>query len=352
MTAALIPGDAIGNYILTLRRIWQSWGARVKIYADHVAPQYRPVAQLATNYRPTGDDLLWYHFSIATPNLAGAIASPDFKIMDYHGISPAHLYRGRNPQMEKLCRDGLATLPTLEDKFDQFIVHTEYMRQDLVGQSFAPEKIHVIPLCVDTSRYPDNDDAELAPLLPHLNYLLFVGRLIPQKDILAQLRIFAVIHKLRPDFYFFLVGPPDLTPKYQGEMERYIRQNALEEAVVRPGKITNPALLGSLFRHARFLLVTSEWESFCVPLAEAAFMGTPSVIDNLEPLPEVAGPGALVIDKKQPEAAAELILSALGSETAYQHRREESLGWAQRYSDSVLAQNIRALLPTWVGIDE
>ena len=188
-------------------------------------------------------------------------------------------------------------------------------------------------------------------MLSRLNYLLFVGRLIPQKDILAQLRIFSVIHKRRPDLHYFLIGPPDLTPKYQQEMDRFIQKNDLQDAVIRPGKITNPALLGSLFRHARFLLVTSEWESFCVPLAEAAFMGTPSAIDDLAPLPEVAGPGALVIDKHQPEAAAGLILTALSSEKAYQQRRKESLLWARRYSDTALAQNIKRLLPTWVGID-
>ena len=352
MTAALVPGDAIGNYVLTLRRLWQNWGAHVRLYADHIAPSLRPLAAPADQYRPTGHDLLWYHYSIATPNLGRARASSDFKLMDYHGISPPELYRGRNAQMEALCREGLAQLPELRTAFDQFIVHTEYMRADLLTHGFPAERLAVVPLCVDTARYPAADDAELAELLPHIEYLLFVGRLIPQKDILAQLAIFAELQTLRPELYFFLVGPTDLTPGYEAEMSRFIKQQGLTEKVIRPGKVTNPALLGSLFRHARFLLVTSEWESFCVPLAEAAFMGTPSAIDDLPPLPEVAGPGALVIDKKQPATAARLIHEALLDEGGYAERRQQSQHWAMRYSDDALAANIRRLLPGWLGRDE
>ena len=165
------------------------------------------------------------------------------------------------------------------------------MRADLLAHGFPANRLEVIPLCVDTARYPAEDDAELAGLLPHIDYLLFVGRLIPQKDILAQLAIFSELQKLRPEFYFFLVGPPDLTPGYEAELGRFINQHGLMDKVIRPGKVTNPALLGSLFRHARFLLVTSAWESFCVPLAEAAFMGTPAAIDDLAPLPEGGWPG-------------------------------------------------------------
>ena len=111
MTAALAPGDAIGNYVLTLRRLWQNWGAHVRLYADHIAPSLHPLAAPADQYRPTGQDLLWYHYSIATPNLTQAMASPDFKLMDYHGISPPELYHGRNAQMEALCREGWPCCP-------------------------------------------------------------------------------------------------------------------------------------------------------------------------------------------------------------------------------------------------
>ncbi|MBE2225583.1 MAG: hypothetical protein IAF02_28865, partial [Anaerolineae bacterium] len=69
MTAAMTPGDAIGNYILSSARIWREWGVRVEIFADYVAPVYGGLVKPTILYPATGDALLWYHYSIYADNI-------------------------------------------------------------------------------------------------------------------------------------------------------------------------------------------------------------------------------------------------------------------------------------------
>ena len=61
MTAGLRPGDAISNFMITSKRLLSKRGAKVYLYADHVAPEFGAIARPSQYYPNTGRDLLWYH---------------------------------------------------------------------------------------------------------------------------------------------------------------------------------------------------------------------------------------------------------------------------------------------------
>ena len=349
MTATMAPGDAIGNYALTLQRLFTQWGARVRLFADAALPAVRRSTEPSLAYPGSGQGLLWYHYSIYSENVHLAAASRDYKVLDFHGITPPSLFDANNGHIAELCRLGLALLPTLRDRFDRFVVHTEYMRGVLLEQGFPAARIDVLPLCVDTSRYGAGG-AETLPAAARLNYLLFVGRIIPQKDIAAMVRIFGAVHHLRDDLALLLVGSHALTPEYKAELDGLIAELGLGGRVSFLGQVNDPSQLAALFAGARLLLVTSEWESFCVPLAEAAHFGTPAVVDNRPPLPEVAGPAGLVIDKRAPEAAAKAIVDLLADTPRYTAARAQAAAWATRYTDEALAANLLALLRGWFNV--
>lgn len=344
MTAGLTPGDAVSNYMLALGRVFRKWGAAVYLYADHIAPQLQSVAEPSAMYQPTGADLLWFHYSIYADNLQPALASPDVKIMDYHGICPPHLFAGQNPHLEYLCQYGLEVLPTLNNGFDQFVIHSEDSRRVLLSHGFPGERIHKIFYTADTAKFDGARDPELAALLGKLEYFLLVGRIVPQKDVVALIDIFAHIHARRPDAVLILAGNRDQTKQYQAQLDRQIAALGLAERVLFAGQVNNPAVLGALYENARLLFVTSEWESFCVPIAESLYFHVPVAVHDQEPMREIAGPAGLLFDKGQPDRAADAVLALLDDPERYRHMAEAAGQWAQRYNDRALENNVLRFL--------
>lgn len=342
MTADLKPGDAVSNFAISCYRILRSWGVKAYLYADHIAPECASVGRHSRHYPATGQDLLWFHYSIYADNLNLALASPDYKLLDFHGICPPRLFTGQNDHLAALCQQGLDWLPTLFDRFDGYVVHSEYSREWLQGLNFPADKLQKIFYCIDTSAFTE-EDAELAPLLAQLDYFLMVGRIVPQKDVLALIDIFAHIQQAKPDTVLVLVGTRQQTGRYQQQIDTAVRQKGLQHRVLFTEHVSNPAVLAALFRHARLLFVTSEWESFCVPIAESLYFGVPTAVHHLPPMPEVAGPGGIVFDKSQPAAAAQQIISAL-DDGRYPQLCQAAANWAEQYSDAALAHNLAQLL--------
>lgn len=342
MTAGFAPGDAIGNFMVSSSRILADWGAKAYLYADTIAPQLGSSAKHSRYYPNTGHDFLWYHYSIFSENAEIAMKSRDFKIMDFHGISPPHLFAGQNEPMAALCQKGIDLLPLLKGTFDAYVVHSEYSREWLESLGYPRDKIFKIPLCIDTTVYPP-PDAELTANLQKLDYLLMVGRIVPQKDVAALVEIFSLVHQERPEMVLMLVGSRAHADKYQKQLERLIAQKGLQNRVMFTGQINNRAVLAALFSHARLLLVTSEWESFCVPVAESLHFGVPTAVHNIPPLPEVAGPAGLVFDKAHPDKTAAEIVALLADNGRYQQMRQTALSWASQYTDKALVKNIKTL---------
>lgn len=344
MTAGFTPGDAISNYIQTLARILRGWGARVEIYADAIASELHTVAQPSHLYQPTGRDLLWFHYSIYADNIERALASPDYTFMDYHGVCPPRLFHDQNPHLEFLCQRGLDLLPSMAGRFDQVIFHSEDSRRELLAAGFAPETMHKFYHTVDTTRLAGAADRELSALLSKLTYFLLVGRIVPQKDVAAAIELFARVHRARPDAFLFLVGTRDQAKGYQRELDGLVARHGLQERVVFTEQVSNPAVLAALYQHATMLIVTSEWESFCIPIAESLYFSVPAAVHDQEPMTEIAGPGGLIFDKRQPDEAARSLVALLDDPASYAALSAAARAQAGHYTDAALAANVLAFL--------
>lgn len=336
MTAALSPGDAIGNYILSLVRILREWQCDVRLYTDHPNPVY-PLAHLPTSaYQPTGKDILWLHYSIYSENIHWVERSPDVVVFDSQNVSPAWLFHGYDPYMEQLCIQGEAFLDRLVPYPDLCVVHTDYVRDDLHRRGYR--RIHKVPMVVDTGRFTGAGAPQWEPLLQGLDYLLFVGRIVPQKNLTTAVEVFAALHRRRPNLKFFLVGGHSL-PGYSAELEALINAHGLSEAVVFVGKVNEPQVLTSFFRHARFSTILSHWESFCVPIAESLYFGTPVLGTTVPPIPETMGPGGVVLEGPPDEMAARI--DALWDDAPYYQRLQTD---GQRHVQAFTDHSLRAAL--------
>ncbi len=346
MTAGLTPGDAITNYVLMLARMLREWGVRVELYADFIAPQLQTVAQPSRYYEPTGRDLLWFQYSIATDNVDQALVSPDYRLMDYHGICPPHLFRGQNAHLEYLCAVGLERLPSMRDSFEQVVVHSDDAGLTLLNAGYEAARLHKYYLAADTQRLMGAAEPALAQSLAKLEYLLMVGRVVPQKDVMALLEVFAQVNRHRPDTVLMIAGNREQAGKYQQQLDSAVAALGLSQRVLFAGQINNPAVLASLYRHARLLVVTSEWESFCVPIAEALTFGVPAAVHNQPPMTEVAGPGGLLFDKKRPAESGGEIAALLADENAYDALAVQALAWSANFTNAALRRSVLDLLTT------
>jgi glycosyltransferase involved in cell wall biosynthesis len=347
MTASLSPGDAIGNYCLTLRSIFDDLGIRALLYADHVAPQLAAIARPSASYAPGGSDVLWYHYSIHADNLIQIGRSTGFKVMDFHGVSPPELFAGTNNALAELCRLGEQQLPAFKDAFDLCVAHSEFSRNVLQVHGFR--NIVKLPLVVDASRFDGSEDEQLSQWLRKLDYLLFVGRIVPQKGLEHLLKLFCALRQLRPGTKLFLVGGPHLTPSYRRRLDRLARRLRLQDDLLFTGPIADPKMLTSFYRHARFSVFLSEWESFCVPIVESMAFGTPIIGRNTPPIPETMGGGGILVDSDAPEQAAALVAELWEDEKRYSALRQAGHAQADRFTERQLRRGLVQVLEHHLG---
>ncbi|MEZ4517895.1 MAG: glycosyltransferase [Chloroflexota bacterium] len=240
----------------------------------------------------------------------------------------------------------------MSSDFEHVVVHSEDARQTLLTNGYDDERIHTYYLAADTQRLTASTDTDLEQSLPQLDYLLMVGRVVPQKDVLALLRIFAEVNRRRPNTALIIAGNRGQADKYQRQLDSAIADLGLQNRVLFAGQVINPAVLASLYRHARLLLVTSEWESFCVPIAEAMTFGTPAAVHNQPPMTEVAGPAGILFDKHQPEQAAQDIVALLEDKTRYDRLAENATVRSALFTDAALRQSILRFLMTIFAVGD
>lgn len=311
MTATYSKGDAIGNYVTTLDRIFKSHGFSSNIYSDNTSIKNFH----SSKYKPTGENALWFHYSIFSPNLKYLKESDDIKILDFHGVSPAYLFKGYNNELECLCDKGNALLGDFKRDVDLCVVHSEYSRSVLEESGY--ENIIKLPLVVDLYRLSRiKENKELAQLLKKIKYILFVGRIVPQKSIIATVKAFYYFKKLNKDFKLFLVGDYNIAREYTSEVNRLVSELGLDNDVILTGKLDDSQLI-TFYKCASLFIILSEWETFCVPLIESMYFHVPIIASDNTAIPEILGNAGVPVDNKNPSQIAEEIDLLLSNENRY-----------------------------------
>jgi glycosyltransferase involved in cell wall biosynthesis len=327
---------------VSLQRVFRKLGVSVRLYADHIDPAFKHDARPTSAYRPTGQDIVYFHYSIWSENFAALDKSTDFKIMDYHGVAPPHLSMDFDPKMAALCQAAIDALPKYSSVFDWCVYHAENGRWDLEEAGY--KNFSKVRLPVDTSFFGIEEDQALSEMLKQLEYVLFVGRIVPQKDALAIVRVFGELHKYRPDACLFMVGGHDVLPGYVQQVRDEIKRHGIGERVRMTDKISNRAMLTSLYRHAKFLVSLSEWENCCVPTGEAMFFRLPVINAGAVPLPENVGDAGVLIDKTDPVSAARMINEVWENPSTYAELQENAVKRSGWFTDEALLENVAKLM--------
>lgn len=155
-------------------------------------------------------------------------------------------------------------------------------------------------------------------------YILFVGNLKSNKNVLGLLRAFAVLQQRSKVPHLLLIVGDDAAGR-QAVME-LIRDLKLENKVIRVPHVGHERIR-SVYSGADLTVLPSFEEGFGLPVVESMACGTPVACSRAASLPEIAGEAAEYFDPHDPESIAAAIETVLLSSD---HWRELQMLGLQR----------------------
>ncbi len=132
-------------------------------------------------------------------------------------------------------------------------------------------------------------------------YLLYVGVLARNKNVVGLLEAYAKLVSRRPDAPPLVLGGAR-DPSFP-DPAALAERLAIRPRVHVLGYVPE-AELADLYRGASLFAFPSLHEGFGIPVLEAMACGVPVVASNTTAIPEVAGDAAVLVDPEKPEAIA------------------------------------------------
>ena len=174
---------------------------------------------------------------------------------------------------------------------DAVITISNFAQRSIVEHlGIAPEKVHVIPLGVDTAGFVPN-------LGERENFLLYPARPWAHKNHRRLIEAVEVLRREDPELRLVLTG---------GELEKL---GELPDWVDARGLVPLEELR-DLYRRARMLVFPSRYEGFGLPLLEAMASGCPVAASNAGSIPEVCGDAAVFFDPESVEGIVAAVRTA------------------------------------------
>jgi glycosyltransferase involved in cell wall biosynthesis len=256
---------------------------------------------LATADALTGYDVLHYHAQgpgllAAVPRAVGRTAI----VQTVHGLDWQRAKWGRFASSVLRVGEIASTRIPHEVIVPSQALATYYRERHGKDVAVIPNPFHAITL------RPPSAIAERFGLEPR-RYVLFVGRLTPEKQVHVLLRAY---RRVRTDERLVIVGGSSFTDSYVSELEALA---AADERVIMTGEL-HGEMLEELFSNARAFASPSALESFNVTLVEAISAGLPIVASAIEPHVELLnplGPGARLHQVGDEEGLAAAIGKAI-----------------------------------------
>jgi glycosyltransferase involved in cell wall biosynthesis len=185
---------------------------------------------------------------------------------------------------------------------DTIICNAEMLKQVMVERfSVDPSRIVVIPNAVDTDYFkPAENDA------PKAGSVLFIGRLVAEKDPLNLLEGFRLAAREVPDATFVIMGNGSFKTEVEQRIAAYSLQNRV--ALVPAQSDIRPAM-----RNASVFTLPSASEASPNVVIEAMAMGLPIVGTRVGGIPELIEEGrtGLLVNPGDPRGLADALVSLL-----------------------------------------
>ena len=220
------------------------------------------------------------------------------------------------------------------------VTDSEFTCRDVIDHYGVPStKIRVIYPGYDPAVFSRNGDG-FVPCRSEAPYFLYVGNLLPHKNLLRLLDATAIVRRRRP---CRLVIRGEGRRAYVRALRARVETLGLEEAVTFFGYV-NERFLRNLYTGATCFVLPSLGEGFGLTVLEAMACGTPVVAASGSSLPEVAGDAALMIDPYDAVSLAEAMYRVLTDDDLQEGLRQRGLKRAGSFSWRSAAEAISILL--------
>jgi glycosyltransferase involved in cell wall biosynthesis len=197
-------------------------------------------------------------------------------------------------------------------RYDRVIFSSKsYCESSPLMHSLPQDRVRVIPMGVDSNYFVPDSQVERE------NKLLFVGRLVPYKDVSLLLRAMAAVNKVLPHLELLIVGTGPL------ESQLISEASALGVRARFLGRVDDAQLL-RLYQSATATVLASHnrQEAFGMTLLESMSCGTPVIAANVPGVKEVASISGNPVDPDSHEALAQAMIEAVRSPPSASHRLE------------------------------
>jgi len=218
-------------------------------------------------------------------------------------------------------------------KADVILTNSEQTKRDVIKYvGVEPKIVHRVYLGVD-EEFRAQDPV---PKEERGNYILFVGGVEANKNVLRLLEAFAAIKFQIPNTNLKLIMPGGQfvdEEKIETKMIRKkVKELNLTDSVEFPGFVSQKDLI-DFYRHALVFVYPSYYEGFGFPVLEAMACGTPVVSSNASSLPEVGGDAVAYFDPFAVENIAAGILKVLNfDEQQYYNQIQKGRVQSQKFS--------------------
>ena len=201
----------------------------------------------------------------------------------------------------------------------QVVTVSKSTKFDLMRFGFGDEHITVISEGLEHEPLKSLTDSMRKFSAPTL---LSLGSMRSMKRTLDQIRAFEIAKQELPKLRLVVAG--DSSGKYGKKVLQAINDSTFSDDIVYKGRVSNKAKY-ELMQQCHLLLVTSVKEGWCLVVSEAASMGTPAVVYDVDGLRDsVVQDKTGIITSQDPEAMCLGIESAMGNKNNYVFLRENA----------------------------
>ena len=220
---------------------------------------------------------------------------------------------------------------------DALVAISAAVRLELLTAGYRPEQVHDLPNGVPVPEIPWRSPGVATGSLQ----AAFVGRLAPEKGLVALVEAWAIVVREQPEARLTLIGEGPMRPL----LESRVAERGLKGRVFLPGASSDPQ---ARLREFQLFVLPSLEEGMSIALLEAMALGIPCVASD------IPGNRALIDDRvhgrlappDQPEALARVILEHQRDPSALKMALEARSRVEHHYSIDAVARRHLELFET------
>jgi glycosyltransferase involved in cell wall biosynthesis len=241
----------------------------------------------------------------------------------YHNVTPHHYWKNIDSLTAYHCLHGRAELANVVPMMNYGVAFSDFSLNEL--KNFGLTNSARIPLQLrrDLLEIPPDPLTLQVYRKSKERRILVVGRIVPNKMVDEAIRIVSMV----PNSRLIVAGSMN-SPIYYHAVRRMAAEAKIKCDFAGH---TSQAELNALYKIADVMLVVSEHEGFCAPILEAFYFKIPVIAYSSAAVPETAGGGALLFDRKDPEMVAAMISRVLIDEDLRLKLQSEGAAVLKRY---------------------